>query len=182
MFHQVPVLPVVVPLAAATSAVLLGLLHRRARLTPPRAAVALALCVYAAGVVANTVFPIYLDKPAREGAWNAHLQLVPIVGYELDDALINVGVFVPLGILVALVLARPSWLRVTVVVAGLSLTIEVVQLVTAHRLGGGHVADVNDLLFNVAGGVLGFALLRTLERVPRLADLVDRFRWHAPPD
>jgi hypothetical protein len=182
VFQQVPVLPVVVPLAAATSVALLRLLHRRRRLTVPRAAVALALCVYVAGVVANTVFPIYLDKPSGDAAWDAHLELVPIVGYELDDALMNVGVFVPLGILVALALARPSWPRVTAVVAGLSLTIEVVQLVTAHTLGGGHVADVNDLLFNVVGGVLGFALLRVLERVPRLTGLVARFRWQPGTD
>lgn len=177
MFQQVPVLPVVVPLAAVTLGAMLWHLRRRGRLTVPRAAVALALCVYVAGVVANTVFPIFLDKPAREGVWHSSLQLVPVVGYETGDAAMNVAVFVPLGALLALVVARPTWPRVLAAVAGFSLTIELTQLVTAVLLGGGHVADVNDLLFNVLGGLVGFALLLGVQRVPRLGALVEHFRW-----
>lgn len=180
MFRQVPVLPVVVPLAAAALAVLLAVLARRGRLTAPRAAVAVALCVYGAGVVANTVFPIFLDKPAADAPWDAHLALVPLVDYEVADALMNVAVFVPLGVLVPLLLARSSWPRVVLVAVGVGLGIEVSQLITARLLGGGHLADVNDLLFNVLGGALGYGLLRAGTRVPRAAALVDRFRWSDP--
>jgi glycopeptide antibiotics resistance protein len=168
----------VVPLAAVTFAVLLWSLRRRRRLSVARAAVALALCVYVGGVVANTVFPVFVDKPVSPAPWGAHLATVPLAGYEPADALMNVLVFVPFGMLVPLMAARPSWWRVLSVVAGLSLAIEVVQLTTAHLLGGGHIADVNDLIFNVVGGALGFALLCALQRVPRVGALLDRFRWH----
>lgn len=178
MFHQVPVLPVVVPLAAVVLAALLWSLHRSRRLTAPRAAVAVVLCVYLAGVVANTVFPIFTDKPARSGAWDDGLALVPFAHYEVADALMNVLVFVPVGVLVALLAARARWWTALVVSAVFSLAIEVTQYVTARLLGGGHVADVNDLLSNVAGGVLGFLVLAALARVPALSALVDRFRWH----
>lgn len=181
MFRQVPVLPVVVPLAALVAAVLLAALARRGRLTAPRAAVALALGVYAAGIVANTVFPIFLDKPARSGGWMHHLTLVPLAGYQVDDALINVAVFLPLGMLVPLLSARPSWRRTLVVAAAISLGIEATQYVTAHVLGGGHLADVNDLLFNVVGGAVGYGVLAALVRIPRVAALVDRFRWADAP-
>lgn len=177
MFRQVPVLPVVVPLAAVALAALLASLARRGRLTAPRAAVALALCVYAAGIVANTVFPIFLDKPARHSPWYGHLTLVPLVGYQVDDALINIAVFVPLGMIVPLLLARASWRRTLAVTACVSLGIELSQYVTAHLLGGGHLADVNDLVFNVLGGGIGYALLLGLARVPGLGAVVDRFRW-----
>lgn len=177
MFRQVPVLPVVVPLAAVLLGMLLVVLHRRGRLTVPRAAVAVALCVYAAGVVANTVFPIYLDKPARDAPWSASLHLVPVVGYEVADAVMNVLVFVPVGILVPLVLVHASAWRVIAVGAAFSLLIEVTQLVTSTLLGGGHVADVNDLLSNVAGAALGLGLLCLATRVPALDRAADRFRW-----
>ena len=111
MFREVPVLPVVVPLGAVVLAVLLWRLRRAERLTVPRAAVALALAVYAAGVVANTVFPIFLDKPVSSAPWNAHLALVPLADYEVADAVMNVLVFVPLGMLLPLLLARTSWWR-----------------------------------------------------------------------
>ncbi|MEN1974624.1 MULTISPECIES: VanZ family protein [unclassified Cellulomonas] len=179
VFHQVPVLPVVVPLAAVVLAALLWSLHRTRRLTAPRAVVALVLCVYVAGVVANTVFPVFTDKPARSGAWGDALALVPFAHYEVADALMNVLVFAPLGVLVALLVPRARWWTALVVSAVFSLGIELTQYVTAGLLGGGHVADVNDLLSNVAGGVLGFLVLAALVRVPAVSALVDRFRW--PP-
>ena len=178
MFREVPVLPVVIPLAAAVLGILLWRLHGTGRLTAPRAAVALALAVYAGGVVANTVFPIFLVKPVSSAPWTAHLALVPLRDYEVADAVTNVLVFVPLGMLVPLLTARASWWRVVAAAAAFSLTIEVTQLVTAHLLGGGHIADVDDLVFNVLGGVLGFALLTLLSRVPALDAVVDRFRWY----
>ena len=177
MFREIPVLPVVVPAAAAVFLILLWHLHRRDRLSAPRAAVALTACVYAAGVVANTVFPVFLDMPARSAPWDASLSLTPLAGYEVSDAVMNVLVFVPLGVLVPLLLTTSSWWRVLAVAAGFSLLIEASQLVTAHLLGGGHVADVNDLIFNVLGGVLGLGVLALVLRLPGASALVDRFRW-----
>jgi glycopeptide antibiotics resistance protein len=139
--------------------------------------VAVVLSVYAAGVVANTVFPVFLDKPRVGVPWSEYLVLDPTTGYEVADAVVNVLVFVPLGALVALVLARPSWPRVMAVVVASTLAIEVTQYLTAHLLGGGHVADVHDLFFNVVGGALGLGLLQLASRVPGLAGFVDRFRW-----
>jgi len=175
VFREVPVLPVVVPGAAAVFAVLLWSMHVRARLSAPRVAVAFALCVYAAGAVANTIFPIFLDAPGDTGHW--FVAAVPLVDYEAGDALTNILVFVPLGMLVPLLVARPSWGRVLAAAALFSLTIEVTQLVTARYLQGGHIADVNDLLFNIVGGALGFGVLSALLRVPIAAGLVQRFRW-----
>ncbi|WP_435158955.1 VanZ family protein [Amycolatopsis sacchari] len=175
MFREVPVLPVVVPLAAAIFLTLLWYLHRRERLSVPRAAVALALCVYAAGVVANTVFPIFLNRPARSALWKVYL--VPLADYEVGDAVTNILVFVPVGILVPLLIAKASWWRVAALAAAFSLAVELAQLVTGNLLGGGHVADVNDLLFNVAGAVLGFGLFSALSRVPAAAVHINRFRW-----
>ncbi len=68
MFRQVPVLPIVLPIAIVAFLGLLWSLQRRNRLSLPRAALAAALCVYLAGVIANTVFPIFLDKPSSPGS------------------------------------------------------------------------------------------------------------------
>lgn len=177
MFREVPALPVVVPLAVAVLAGLLLVLRRRQDLTWPRAAVALVVAVYAAGIVANTVFPIYLDRPPVERPWSANLVLVPLRDYEVADALMNVLVFVPVGVLAALVLRRPTWLKVLAVGAAVSAVVEITQLVTARLLAGGHVADVDDLLSNVTGALVGLALLRVVVLHPAGAALVERFRW-----
>jgi glycopeptide antibiotics resistance protein len=181
VFAEVPVLPVVVPLAAAVFASLLVYLRQTARLSAPRAVVALALCVYAAGIVANTVFPIFLDKPRASAPWNNFIAATPIVGYGVSDAVMNMCVFLPIGMLVPLISSRPTWPRVLTVATTVSLAIEVSQYVTARLLGGGHIADVNDLLFNVVGAALGYGVFRGLLRVPGTARLIDSFRWTRGP-
>ncbi|GAA5142045.1 hypothetical protein GCM10023340_04880 [Nocardioides marinquilinus] len=176
MFREVPVLPVVVPLAVLVLVLATWHLRRTGMLTAPRATVGLAWAVYAAGVVANTIFPIYLDKPGG-GPRTGLLNLTLGSGYEPADALMNICVFVPVGVLVALVAPRwPAW-AVLAAATALSLVVETTQLVTARKLGGGHVADVNDLLFNLVGAALGLLLLSAASRIPAVTGLVDRFRW-----
>jgi glycopeptide antibiotics resistance protein len=171
---------VVIPVAAVVFLALVWHLRRRGLLTVARVAVAFALCIYAAGVLANTAFPIFLDMPAGGMEWDAPLVVVPLVDYELVDAVENILIFVPVGMLVPLLVARASWWRVVSISAIFSLAIEVLHFVTAHLLGGGHIADVNDLLSNTIGGAVGFGLFSALVRVPGAAALVDRFRWAEP--
>lgn len=180
MFGEVPVLPVVVPIGGAVLAAALWHLHRRGTVTAARAAVALALGVYAAGIVANTIFPIYLDKPTSPSRWTQFVNLAPGAGYELADAAMNVLVFAPLGVLLSLVAPRWPWWRVLAAATAVSLSIELTQYVTANLLAGGHVADVNDLASNVLGAAVGIGLLAGLSRVAATARLVERFRWAEP--
>ncbi|MFC5012442.1 VanZ family protein [Nocardioides plantarum] len=170
-------LPVVVPLAAGVVVAGVWHLRRRGLLTVPRAAVALAMAVYVAGVVANTVFPIYTDKPASSPRWSDFVSVTPLAGYEVVDAVTNVVVFVPVGLLVSLAVPRWSRARALAAAVAVSLSIEVTQYVTAHLLGGGHVADVNDLIFNVVGAAVGLLLLVVVAHVPLGARGLERFRW-----
>lgn len=180
-FAEVPVLPVVIPFGIVVFAVLLAVLWARRSFSLPRAAVAAAVAVYAAGIVGNTIFPIFLDKPDSGIPWTPGLALIPFADYELDDALMNMLVFVPLGILIPLMLARPTWLKVVGTAAITSLTVESLQLAAQAYFAGGHIADINDFLSNVAGGALGYGLLLLLARVPALARLIDLFRWSPQP-
>ncbi len=138
---------------------------------------ALALSVYAAGIVANTLFPIFMDKPASGARWSQFINLTPVTGYELVDALTNVCVFVPIGVMMPLVVDRWPWWRSLAAATVLSLSIEVSQYATAHLLAGGHIADVNDLISNVVGAALGLVLLAASSRAPVTSRLIDRFRW-----
>lgn len=176
MFREVPVLPVAIPIGAAVFVALLWRMRRGEQLSTPRASVALALGVYVAGVVANTVFPIFLNMPSDSRSWHSAINVVPLVDYGFADAATNIVVFAPLGVLLPLLMTRPSWRRVLGVVAATSLTIETAQYVTATLLGGGHIADVNDFTFNVLGGLLGFGVLEAVSKVPGAPVFIDRFR------
>lgn len=179
-FSEVPVLPVVIPLGVVVLAILVWRLLATRSFSLPRAAVAAALAIYAAGIVANTVFPIYLDKPDRVEPWTPYVALIPFADYELADALMNVAVFVPLGILIPLVLTRPTWWKVISITVAASVTIEIAQLAVQGLFRGGHIADVSDLICNTAGGVLGYGILIAVTAIPWAARLIDRFRWASP--
>ena len=104
-----------------------------------------------------------------ERGWET-VQLVPIwyTVKELERGILaflypvlgNIGWFLPYGMLVPL--AAPRWgtlPKVALTGAGLSLGIEVMQ----WMLGSG-ISDIDDVIFNVAGAVLGYWLLRVGER------------------
>jgi hypothetical protein len=75
----------------------------------------------------------------------------------LVDVLLNVLLFVPLGVGLALIGVRP-W-RTAGISAALSLVIECLQITIIV----GRDASVGDLLMNSIGGVLGYALVDTAE-------------------
>lgn len=168
-FGEVPALSVGVAFGAVVFVVLLVLLFRRARATWPRTAVAAVVALSAAWIFANTVFPIFLDPAPRDRPWSPALALIPFHDYEVADALTNVVVFVPLGILIPLLMRRPSFWKVLLSAAVVSLTIELLQLAGQRLFSGGHVADVNDFIWNTVGGVVGYAVVVVLLRVPILS-------------
>ena len=178
---EVPMLPIVIPVGIVIFVVLLWTLRSRGRVTLARATVAAVLALYAGGVLANTVFPIFIHI----GTWPNYgprplaLYLVPFRDYGLDDALINVAVFVPLGILIPLLTARPTWWRVVAIVAGASLAIELAQMATARIAFGGHIADISDWMTNILGGIVGYGVFVLAMRSASVARFVEHFRWPA---
>jgi glycopeptide antibiotics resistance protein len=178
-FGEVPTLPVAVSVGVVVFLVQLVLLLRRGPFTWPRAAVAAAIAVYTAGIFANTVFPIFLNPAPNEERWSPALALIPLHDYELLDALTNAVVFLPLGILIPLLMRRASWWKVLLTAAAVSLTIELLQLAAQKLFSGGHIADINDFIWNSLGGVIGYAIFVVLTRIPVLSALLDRFRWHS---
>lgn len=177
-FGEVPVLPVAIPLGIALFVLLIAMLARRNKLTWARAVTAVVVAVYAAGIFANTIFPIYLSPVDSGEPWPPKLAMVPFYDYEVDDALMNIAVFVPLGVLIPLLMRRPYWVKVVLTAVSVSLGVELAQLVAQAFFAGGHIADVNDLMWNTVGGVAGYAVYLLALRIPGLSSLVRLFRWH----
>ncbi|MEU6844778.1 VanZ family protein [Streptomyces sp. NPDC046716] len=92
-----------------------------------------------------------------EGLWGPDQLFMDAVERQMILALqiANAAMFVPLGILASTTARHPSVLRTTLLCAGLSLLIELAQLLMA----AGRVVDVDDVIFNSAGALLGAALV-----------------------
>jgi len=69
----------------------------------------------------------------------------------------NIAAFVPLGIFVPLLLGRASIVRVFVIALALSTAIELGQLAVSVAVGYAYrTADVDDVLTNVLGALIGY--------------------------
>jgi len=101
------------------------------------------------------LFQIGIDGGYHLG-WRVFIHLTPLVGAEPGDVLDNVVLFLPLGVLLALLARVQSARRVTLIEFVLGLIIETTQFVLGVTVSTGHVAGVNDLL----GNTIGAALLR----------------------
>jgi glycopeptide antibiotics resistance protein len=133
----------------------------------PSGWVRLAALVYAATLAVITLLPIRWRPELARWPNNYKPQLVPLHGILFDlkssplemlAALFgNVLLFAPFGFLLPLLVpAMRRWWQALAAGVGLSLLIELYQLVWP----GVRKADVNDVLMNALGTLLGFTALR----------------------
>lgn len=135
--------------------------------------------VYIIATLQYTQFPIYLTESMRAYGQNVWITMnvVPLIGLEYRDvttSLLNILLTVPFGF--GLPFITSMRFRSIVIVAILfSVTLETLQILSA--LVAGHtfrVIDINDVIFNTLGVVIGYALFVGFIRVVRLA--LDK--WH----
>ncbi|MEL5991055.1 VanZ family protein [Microbacterium phosphatis] len=178
--YELPTPALLAPILAGL--VIWALVRLRGRATPLRVVVGLAAAVYAAAAVNKVLLPVtILTGEARErlSPWTIYLQLVPFASAADDPsgALLNVLLFVPLGVLLPLVTRIRGFWRITAVGALVSLGIETVQFAMRMTVFSGRIADIDDLIANTVGAALGAAVyllatrLAPLRRLIRAAEL-----------
>nr|WP_269778707.1 VanZ family protein [Microlunatus antarcticus] len=139
----------------------------------------MVVTAYAVGVLAVTFFPwqipfgtsdhVTLGTGAptfgREVALRSLLNVVPLVTLDAPTFVLNIVMTLPLGALLPLVLRVRSVPAVALVGLAVSTTIEGGQGVGDVLLGMSRTVDVNDLIANVTGTVLGLLCFRLVAAV-----------------
>lgn len=170
------VAPFLVASAVAVSLWLVFRLYRRRtpshRLSFPREMLLLIGVVYLAGLASATLTPNRSDRLRAVGRGGIELRpnlasltcspaLLPAGsarGFCVRNARGNAALFFPLGILIPLVWSGIRFRRAILIVIALSISIEVVQYLSS-AWGSYRAADVNDIILNVVGASLGFAVM-----------------------
>jgi glycopeptide antibiotics resistance protein len=99
------------------------------------------------------IIPLKTIKQFFTSSYNWHIVLVNIIG--------NIVAFVPMGFLLPIVFSKLFDLRrVLIVVLMATFSIEALQYVT--RVG---TADIDDIILNGLGGLLGYFMLLLLKKV-----------------
>ncbi|PAF28639.1 VanZ family protein [Paenibacillus sp. 7516] len=128
----------------------------------------LTFAIYMLGVLHFVFFPIDVNIGiyANQTPWYKNLQWVPLLTADAPSFLLNIVLFMPLGFLLPLLKPSVDSIRKAAAVGlMLSFTIEILQLVIRITLGNGRSTDINDLIANTAGSVLGFVILGLLIRL-----------------
>ncbi len=135
------------------------------------------LFIWALAVVQLTFFPmivIFYD-------WASGVNLIPLAsirlflnhpvpGVAFDNLVGNVAMFVPLGMLLPLLFSRVrTWADVLWRAAVVSAAIELVQFVTGAR-----ATDVDDVILNSLGALIGFGLYKIAAAVARRSEAGSR--------
>ncbi|WP_329119787.1 VanZ family protein [Streptomyces sp. NBC_01465] len=138
---------------------------RTADVVPVLSRLLLACCTVV--VLAATLIPSqpigsggqrYVSWVPGEGLWGDDLSTIGMGSAEpemiLRLQLANALMFVPLGLLLVFVTRRPRLGRTVLICLALSVLIEAAQ----YAMNAGRTVDVDDVLFNTLGGVVGGAL------------------------
>jgi glycopeptide antibiotics resistance protein len=126
--------------------------------------------MYAAGVLAVTVVPVRAFDYWGHVPWQAMIRWVPFVVDPLSMTL-NVVMFLPFGVLIPLL--WPALGTTAARIGGLalaaSLSIELTQLLMDITIGSRRTVDVNDLIANTGGALIGWWVWKLAYRRATLA-------------
>jgi glycopeptide antibiotics resistance protein len=113
-------------------------------------------------------FPIEVNigKYANLTPWYKSINFIPIVTVDIPTFLLNIIMMLPFGIYLPLLNKKYHSVK-KAAYSGLfvSLTFEIIQLLIRVTLGNGRSTDINDLIANTLGAVVGFLLIKKLSHV-----------------
>jgi glycopeptide antibiotics resistance protein len=171
--------PVLIPMTVVAIAVLLWQLHRRGSITILRSIVVVAACVYGAGVLKEVLEPFQIGFDGPRPGWRVFIHLTPLAGAEISDMFLNTLLFLPLGVFLPLLARVSSARRIMLLGLATSLAIELTQFVLDLTVSTGRVADINDLLSDTVGALIGYGLLRLAVCIPLVGRLATAATWPA---
>ncbi|WP_424936245.1 MULTISPECIES: VanZ family protein [Bacteria] len=117
------------------------------------------LTVYLIGLGLIAFWPQHVDSNISPSFLGRVIKLIPLMTYERLEFGANIVLFIPLGVLLALLLVRQRSLVLPIAFLA-SFTIECVQ----GLLLPGRTPSVNDILANTAGACIGLVLIALVER------------------
>lgn len=132
----------------------------------------LLLGIYALGVISIVFFPFQTHDPLSFNELTRHINIVPLMngegqlinGLELSQGIMNAIMFIPLGILLPFATKKKLTLKQFVLICiGISLSIEILQLLATGMGLMMRACDINDVIFNTIGGTMSYGFINVIK-------------------
>lgn len=140
----------------------------------------ITLGIYLLSVLALTTFPIEVNwgMYKNQTSWLSRINPIPILTIDLATFVLNIIMFIPFGVYQWLVMRKDkiSWEPVVVGSLLFSICIEIVQLLMYIIFNSARSVDVNDLIANTLGGVVGFYTIKWISKNTYFRNLIDVFK------
>ncbi|AIQ44378.1 teicoplanin resistance protein VanZ [Paenibacillus sp. FSL R5-0912] len=124
--------------------------------------------IYLLCVIDLVFFPIDVNIGiyANHTSWYKTINFIPLLTIDIKTFVLNVIMFMPFGVYLPLLHKKIESLKSVAYYGFLfSLSIEILQMVIRITLGNGRSTDINDLIANTVGALVGYiVIIRLLQR------------------
>nr|WP_253944679.1 VanZ family protein [Paenibacillus sp. NEAU-GSW1] len=137
----------------------------------------LTFTFYTLAVLHLVFFPIEVNigQFANQTPWYKSINFIPVLTIDIKTFIYNIMMLTPLGMYLPLLSNKfNSTLSAAKFSLCMSLSFEALQLVIRILLGNGRSTDINDIIANTIGGVVGFLAYKLLIKAKPIKLLADR--------
>jgi glycopeptide antibiotics resistance protein len=128
----------------------------------------ISFAIYFLCMIHLVFFPIEVNigKYANLTPWYQTINFIPVLTLDAGTFLLNIIMFVPFGMYFPLLNNQyHSVKKVASIGLYTSLSFEVTQLLIRIILGNGRSTDINDLIANTLGAVIGFLIIKVMLKI-----------------
>lgn len=135
--------------------------------------------IYLLSVIHLVFFPIDVNIGiyANLTPWYKTINFIPVLTIDVTTFLLNVIMLIPFGIYVPLLNSNVDSVK-KIAKQGffLSLSLEIVQLIIRTTLGSGRSTDINDLIANTLGAIIGYLIIMKLLQMSSWKVMLSKFK------
>lgn len=136
--------------------------------------------IYILSVIDLTQFPINLDWSIYRDLtpWYKKINPIPILTIDMSSFILNVIMLFPYGVYQYLLIKEEKlrWEYVALKSFIFSLCIELTQLFMYIIFNSARSVDVNDLVANTLGGVIGYVFVKLIARNEYFREVINQFK------
>ncbi|TWT06301.1 VanZ family protein [Planococcus sp. CPCC 101016] len=138
----------------------------------------LSFAVYFLTMMHLVFFPIEvnLGEYRNQTPWYKSTNFIPVLTIDVKTFVLNIIMLMPFGMYLPFLSRKiRSVKQASRLGFYVSLSFELTQLVIRILLGSGRSTDINDLIANTLGAVIGFLLIRQILRISQAQTVFHKF-------